>query len=177
MFHPKEGYIRKWRRIQNHRFYFTQENRAAERGEAWEDLLFMAAFKPHPRWFKGKEYHLSVGELVTSQRDLAERWQWSRGTVRRFLDDLYEHGEAAHRTDQFVAHTATVVTIYKLAGCEPSKTTPRPSPQPTKRTTKEEVGKKGGSSRPCTTLSSNKVHVLLQGIIDKMGKGKKGTKE
>lgn len=175
MFRPKEGFITKWRRYQNHRFYFTQENRPAERGEAWEDLLFMAAFKPHARYFKGKEYHLNIGELVTSQRDLAARWQWSRGTVRRFLEDLYEHGEAAHRIDRFVAHTATVITIYKLAGCEPSKATPRPSPQPSKRTTIEEVDLE---RKVCTTLSSNKVQELVQGILDKMGKGKKkGPKE
>ena len=140
-YRPKEGWINKWRRWQNHRFYFTQEDRSATRGEAWDDLLFAAAFKPHARYFKGKEYHLNVGELVTSQRDLADRWQWSRNDVRSFLDDLYEHGEATHLS----THDSTHLTIYRLAGCEPQL----PTPLPTKLPTIEEGGKKGGSSRTC----------------------------
>ena len=174
-YRPKEGYINKWRRYQKHRFYPTQEKREFMRGEAWEDLLFKAAFKPHATWFKGKEYHLNVGELVTSQRDLASRWKWSRSKVRRYLEDLYEHGEAAHRTDQFAAHTATVVTIYRLAGCEPSKETPRPTPRPTKHATREAVGLE---VQECTTLSSNGGDVLTGGILAAWrNRKKKGSKE
>lgn len=158
---PKEGYITKWRRWEKHRFHFTQENRPATRGEAWDDLLFRAAFKSHPRYFKGKEYHLNVGELITSQRDLADRWQWDRSKVRRYLDDLYEHGEATH----LVTHDATHITVCRLAGIE----APRPTQRPTKSTTIEECEVQEG----CTTLSSNRVQELVQGILDRIGKQKK----
>ena len=167
---PKEGYITKWRRYQNHRFYPTQENREFTRGEAWEDLLFAAAFKPHARYFKGKEYHLNVGELVTSQRDLADRWKWSRGKVRRFLDDLYEHGEAAHQTDHLAAHESTHVTIYGLAGYEDARPTSRPTSRPTKRTTIEAVDLEVQEG---TTPSSNIVQRLVQGVVDNIGTGRK----
>ena len=138
-------------------------------------LLFKAAFKPHATWFKGKEYHLNVGELVTSQRDLASRWKWSRSKVRRFLDDLYRHGEAAHRIDRHPAHDATHITIYKLAGCEPSRPTPQPPKRPIKRATREEVGLE---VQECTTLSSNGGDVLTGGILAAWrNRKKKGSKE
>jgi hypothetical protein len=163
---PKEGYITKWRRWESHRFHFTQENRPATRGEAWDDLLFKAAFRPHPRYFKGKEYHVNVGEIVTSQRDLAERWQWHRSTVRRYLDDLYEHGEATHH----LTHDVTHISIHRLAnpGVE------QPTSRPTKRTTIEEVDLEVQEG---TTPSSNKVQELVQWTLDKIGTKKKGVKE
>ena len=168
---PKEGYVTKWRRYQNHRFHFTQENRAPTCGEAWEDLLFMAAFKPHDRWYKGKEYHLNVGEIVTSLHDLAARWQWSRGKVRRFLDDLEVHGEADHRTDQVNGPLATIITIHGLNSCPKPNLEGGPPRRTTKRTPIEEVDLEVQGL--CTSLSSNPVQELVQGVVDNMGTTKK----
>jgi len=165
---PREGWITKWRRYQGHRFYFLQEGRAATRGEAWEDLLFAAAWKPHDRYFKGKEYRVNAGQIITSQHDLAARWQWSRTKVASFLEDLEAHGEASHETRRVKGHVATLITVHGLVDYATPAELGKARSRPTLQATIEEVKK--GSTKP---LSSNKVERLVQWTSEKMGKTKK----
>ena len=57
-------------------------------GQAWIDLLLLASFKdstvPEPTYGK-TQVSLKVGELVTTERILSDRWGWKRGKVRNHL--------------------------------------------------------------------------------------------
>lgn len=56
--------------------------------EAWMWMVGEAAFKTRTRNIGGKVVDLGRGQLVASVRFLAERWQWSKSAVDRFLDRL-----------------------------------------------------------------------------------------
>lgn len=51
---------------------------------AFTDLLGLAEWR--------ERNGLAPGQLQESQRELARRWGWSRGRVRRFLEELEEDG-------------------------------------------------------------------------------------
>lgn len=59
-------------------------------GQAWVDLLLMAAWKTSPRNWKGSFITQHRGEVFTSIVALADRWGWDRKKVRRFLTVLEE---------------------------------------------------------------------------------------
>jgi hypothetical protein len=60
-------------------------------GFAWQFLIEEAAYRPRTKVVYGTSYQLNVGELVGSERFLAEAWNWHRTTVRRFLKKLCAH--------------------------------------------------------------------------------------
>lgn len=65
-------------------------NEPFDKRTAWIDLLLMAAHEDGTVTNYGKEYPTHKGEVITSQRELAERWRWDRNAVRRFLRELEE---------------------------------------------------------------------------------------
>jgi hypothetical protein len=85
--------------------------------EAWVWMIAAAAWKPTRVRVGRSLLTLERGQLCFSERFLAEKWRWSRGRVRRFLDKL--------RTEQMVvtktAHETTHITIcnynkYQVGG-------------------------------------------------------------
>ncbi|HEY8377411.1 MAG TPA: hypothetical protein VIK91_13035, partial [Nannocystis sp.] len=99
---------------------FWNERRVFSRWEAWEDLIQMAAWRPYRKVVKGQVLPLERGQLLVSERFLSERWQWSRGKVRRFLSLLVEM-ERIGISDQYADHLGIVVTVinydrYQSAG-------------------------------------------------------------
>lgn len=60
-------------------------------GFAWQWLIEEAAYRPRKKVVYGNTYELCIGELVGSERFLAEAWNWHRTTVRRFLKKLCAH--------------------------------------------------------------------------------------
>ena len=58
------------------------------RGQAWVDLFAMAKNEDCEVLVHGKKVDLKRGQFSCSENDLSERWKWSRGKVRRFLDEL-----------------------------------------------------------------------------------------
>jgi hypothetical protein len=62
--------------------------------EAWIDLLMLASHKDH---LYG-EVWVKRGDVLTSQKKLAERWRWDRKKVRNFLRSLQSHGEIVSQT-------------------------------------------------------------------------------
>lgn len=63
-----------------------------DRWHAFEFLLLSARRFPTVKVFKGKQINLEVGQLIYGESNLAEKWGWSRGKVRRFLDLLESLG-------------------------------------------------------------------------------------
>ena len=62
------------------------------RGQAFIDLLLMAAYADHPIVSQGKRMNLKRGSMVTSIRYLADRWRWSKDKTANFLNDLEADG-------------------------------------------------------------------------------------
>lgn len=77
---------------------------------AWIDLILLASYKDHRVPFEG-EYNRGVevkrGDVLTSQVKLAQRWGWSRGKVRRTLDDM----ETVQRIEQLNTTHYTIIRI------------------------------------------------------------------
>ena len=75
--------------------------------QAWVDLIGNANFKPNSFFIKDTEIHLERGQIAWSQITMCDRWQWSRGRVRRFLAYLEKEGMAVQQT----GHLTTILTI------------------------------------------------------------------
>lgn len=82
------------------------------KGQAWIDLLMLANYTDKTRVIDGEVRVFRRGTVCISQRDLAERWGWSRGRVSRFLRYLECDGKCAVTSASY----GTVITIenYEL---------------------------------------------------------------
>jgi hypothetical protein len=65
-----------------------KERGAWSRMEAWFDLLCLAQWKPSRINNKGQVMTLDAGQLMGALPFLADRWNWTVGTVRWFLNTL-----------------------------------------------------------------------------------------
>ncbi len=77
------------------------------RGQAWIDLLMLANFKDG--WFRCRGVRVEVlrGQVGHGTVALAKRWQWSRGKVKRFLNEL----ETVQQIVQQKDNVTTCITI------------------------------------------------------------------
>jgi len=66
--------------------------RTYNRGEAFEDLMFMARWKAGSVEINGHDEWLEVGQLFGAVAYLEERWNWSAKTIRTWLRNLEEEG-------------------------------------------------------------------------------------
>lgn len=80
------GYIKLWRKIENN--FLWSESRVFSRAEAWIDMLILANHKAGTIRKRGILIEVDRGEIAWSEIELANRWKWSRGKVRRFLSEL-----------------------------------------------------------------------------------------
>ena len=110
----KKNYLYLNRSLRDHEMW-TEE--PFTRGQAWVDLLMMAAYKDQYARINGRKIDLKPGQLCWSKVKLASRWKWSRGKVIRFLNEL--------KTEQMIVHqnfdVTTLITIlnwadYQLVG-------------------------------------------------------------
>ena len=83
----------------------------AEYLRAWLDLLMMANWKDNKRLYKGVLITQKRGQVITTIRNLAERWGWSTGKVKRYLDML----ETDHMLTQKRTTNGTTLTIENYA--------------------------------------------------------------
>jgi len=82
----KLGYVRLWRGFKDDPLWKIK--RKFSEWEAWEDLYMEASGTDRIVIFKKRVIKLKRGQLATSQRILAKRWNWTRGSVRNFLSKL-----------------------------------------------------------------------------------------
>lgn len=75
--------------------------------EAWAWLISEAAWKPRRKRVGRCIFDLQRGQLVVSERFMAQAWRWERSKVHRFLTRL--------KTEQMIEplanHSATVVSV------------------------------------------------------------------
>ena len=92
------GWIKIHRKIVDSPDYFAEP---FTRTQAWVDLILTANFRESYIRVKGTRVKVAPGEIITSSTRLAERWQWSRGKVLRYLDEL--------ETEQQIVQVRTAV--------------------------------------------------------------------
>ena len=97
-----KGYIRLYRDIREH--WIWQDS---EYVKAWIDLIMMMNHTDTQVLFDKKLITIKRGSKITSIRKLAERWGWSRGRVKRFLDIL----EADHMVTTKRDTRKTLITL------------------------------------------------------------------
>lgn len=70
------------------------------RGQAWVDLLLLANHETGFIRKRGILIAVDRGQVGYSEESLAERWQWSRGKVRRFLIELARLSRISHKISE-----------------------------------------------------------------------------
>lgn len=98
------GFIMLSRDILEDEMYFSER---FTRMQAFIDLCFLANFKERSFYKRGIKVDIKTGQLAKSEEELAERWRWSRNTVRKFLSELQKSG----RIEQQKSRLITVITI------------------------------------------------------------------
>jgi hypothetical protein len=80
-----EGWIKLYRKLQDNRIWNSEP---FSRGQAWIDLLLLANHEPGIIYIRDHRIEIGRGVVGWSENRLAQRWQWSRTKVRKFLKDL-----------------------------------------------------------------------------------------
>ena len=81
------------------------------RGQAWVDLLMLAQHSPSHIRVQGMKINLKRGDVGESEVTLSLRWKWSRGKVRRFLEEIEKDGMVKKETSKMADRRKSVITI------------------------------------------------------------------
>lgn len=100
------GWIKLHRQIQDNDMWDSQDEPFDKRS-AWIDLLLLANHRDKETSFGNQIITVKAGQKITSLVKLAERWNWSRDKVRRFLDTLERLGMLVRKSD----NKKTLITI------------------------------------------------------------------
>lgn len=103
-------------------------------GQAWVDLIGRANFADKDHFYRGQYQQIKRGQIATSQKELADRWKWSRHKVNTFLRNIERAGMVTTKATT----TGTTITIEKYAVYQDTRTS--------KGTTKEPRKDIGGTS-------------------------------
>jgi hypothetical protein len=104
--------------------------------EAWLWLIEAAAYEAHTRYVKGHAISLKRGEILVSQRTLADEWKWGRQRVRGFITKLELLGSVKQAATHGLTHIS-VCNYTKYQDQQPSAqpidaaTSQQPTLQPT----------------------------------------------
>ena len=101
-----KGYIKIYRDIRDH---WIWDDKPFSLQAAWIDLILIANHADKTILFNGEIITVEKGQHMTSIAILADRWGWSRGKVRRFLDKL----KTEHMIDTNRHSGGTLITIVK----------------------------------------------------------------
>lgn len=85
-----KGYILLYRSICKNKGLW--DDKPFARGQAWIDLLFLAKYMDEDFYSPAQKrlIHGKRGRVYRSITELSQRWGWSKGKVRRFIDQLIE---------------------------------------------------------------------------------------
>ena len=100
----QQGFIKVYRKITDNPLWFGE---SFSRGQAWIDLILLANHKENQFRVRGALVTVRRGQIGWSEVQLANRWKWSRGKVRRFLHEL----EVAHQIVQQKNNITSLITI------------------------------------------------------------------
>ena len=97
----EKGWIKTYRQIQD--CWIWKINKPFDERSAWLDLLLSANHKDTKLLFNGNLVGIERGQFITSIRNLADKWQWSKDKVLKFLrllesDSMIQRDSDNHRT-------------------------------------------------------------------------------
>lgn len=112
----RKGYIKFYRRFIFSDLWLSEK---FTRGQAWVDLITLANHADGFIRKRGIKVEVKRGQCGYSELALADRWQWSRGKVRRFLNEL----EAEQQIVQQKNEVTTLITIVNYSQYQGDGTT------------------------------------------------------
>ena len=103
------GYIKLWRKVQKN--FLWKEKRVFSKAEAWIDILMEVRHSEEPETIiiKNKILKCYYAESLYSLETWADRWNWTRSKVKRFLVLLSSPG-----CSMIVTKSETVTTRLKV---------------------------------------------------------------
>ena len=101
-----KGYIKLYRDIRDH---WLWQNEPYDKAHAWADLIMRANYKTREIMFDGRLVTVKRGSFITSVKQLARDWGWSRHKVSDFLDVLAENEMITQKRD----NKKTLINIEK----------------------------------------------------------------
>ena len=160
------GWIKTYRVIQEDPMYFAEP---FTRIQAFLDLVLIANHKRTTFFKRGIKITAERGQVIRSEEELAQRWKWSRGKVRRFLVEL----ENDTKIVQQKTRLCNCISIVNYNKYQPDDTTDSTTDDTTDSTTKYKNEKNnilststtGARARDGTTDEEDpKAEVLQDGI-------------
>ena len=115
-----KGWIRLHRQLQD---CWLWNDEPYSKGQAWVDLLLSANHDDKKIYVNGQLKIIRRGQMLTSIYKLADRWQWSRSKVRRFLNILEIDKMITLECNKGGTSNGTTLTIVKYADYQYSGTT------------------------------------------------------
>ena len=105
-----KGYVKLWRKVGQNPLWTIEK---FTRGQAWIDIIMLANHEEGYIRKRGIKVVVKRGEMAWSERELAARWMWSRGKVRRFMDELCS-GDDPFLVPQTGPQKKNVTYLYKI---------------------------------------------------------------
>ena len=99
-----KGYSMLSKELMDSEDYFSER---FTRMQAYIDLCLLAAWKDRKFIKRGQIVELKAGQLAKSEEELAERWKWSRNTVRKYLNEQQIIGNIEQRKSRLI----TIITV------------------------------------------------------------------
>lgn len=105
-----ETFVRMFRKSLNDPLFLEKP---FDRWHAFEYLIYVANRFPKDEIIKGQVVHIDTGQLIMSQRKMAEIFGWSINKVIRFKKLLEQLGKARFDGDTYGDSIGTLITIEK----------------------------------------------------------------
>jgi len=100
------GWIKIWRQVMDTDLWLEEK---FTRGQAWIDLLMLANHQDGFVRVRGVKVEVKRGQIALSEVELAKRWKWSRGKVRRFCSEL--ESKTVQQIEQQKNNVTTLISI------------------------------------------------------------------
>lgn len=105
------GWVKLHRKIQLNHLY---ECKPFDKCRAFVDLILNASFEDEYVDINKETVLSKTGDYVTSLKHLCTRWGWSKGTAKRFLDELeMKHMIVTKRNSKYTVITIVNYSIYQ----------------------------------------------------------------
>ena len=98
------GYIKLYRKSEENPLYFAD---TFTKWQAWSDLILIANHSQKTLSIRGNLIKINRGQTAYSEESLAQRWKWSRGKVRRFINYL----KTEQQIEQQQSNILNILTI------------------------------------------------------------------
>lgn len=109
-----KGWICLYRDIQDSWVWKNNEDECFSMGQAWIDMLLTANHEDRKILLNGKLVTIQRGQFHTSIVKLAEKWNWDRRKVSRFLDLLESDSMISRKSCTTDGTTITIVNYGKF---------------------------------------------------------------